>query len=154
MSCNFNNIGDRISKRLSELGLKQIDISKQTGLSKNTVSNYINNVRIPDTESCYKLSKVLSVSMEWILTGNDNNKTSINQFTPFIGGGIDANSNILNKTLDKREFQLLNSFSCLNELDKKAVENIIDAFLKRLKFNCYNSERSAEIFIAEDSNDK
>ena len=68
---NFSNIGQRISDRMNELNLKQIDICRITGISKNAMSNYVNGNRVPDTMAVYKLSKVLKVSIEWILTGEE-----------------------------------------------------------------------------------
>lgn len=71
MNENFIDIGSRLANRMSELNLKQIDVCKMTGISKNAISNYINNIRIPDTTSVYKLSKALDVSIEWILMGEE-----------------------------------------------------------------------------------
>ena len=82
---NFNNIGKRLSEQMNRLNLKQVDICKITGLSKNAVSNYVNGNTIPDTLSIYKLSQALDTSIEWILTGKDfepkknNPPTSVTQ---------------------------------------------------------------------------
>ena len=72
MDENFQDVGKRIAKKLEELKLKQVDARKATGLSKNAISNYISGNRIPDTASAYKLSKLLHVSMEWLLTGEEH----------------------------------------------------------------------------------
>ena len=71
MNENFEGVGMRISERMNLLGLKQIDIIKATGISKTAISNYVKGNRIPDTISIYKLSKILKVSIEWLLTGTD-----------------------------------------------------------------------------------
>ncbi|MBU5312250.1 helix-turn-helix domain-containing protein [Tissierella carlieri] len=68
---NFTDIGVRISEQMSKLDLKQVDICKITGISKNAMSNYVNGNRVPDTMAIYKLSKVLKVSIEWLLTGEE-----------------------------------------------------------------------------------
>lgn len=67
----FTGIGMRISEKMDILGLKQVDIIKTTGISKTAISNYVNGNRVPDTMSIYKLSKVLNVSIEWLLTGEE-----------------------------------------------------------------------------------
>lgn len=71
MNENFSNIGVRISEKMDELDLKQVDICRITGISKNAISNYVNGNRVPDTMAVYKLSKALKVSIEWILTGEE-----------------------------------------------------------------------------------
>lgn len=67
----FTGIGMRISEKMDILGLKQVDIIKITGISKTAISNYVNGNRVPDTMSIYKLSKVLNVSIEYLLTGEE-----------------------------------------------------------------------------------
>ncbi len=71
MSENFRDVKTRITQKMDEFNLKQVDICKATGLSKNTVSNYVSGNRIPDALATYKLSKLFQVSMEWLLTGEE-----------------------------------------------------------------------------------
>lgn len=71
---NFENIGLRISEQMDRLNLKQADICRMTGISKNAMSNYVNGNRVPDTLGVYKLSKALKVSIEWLLTGESEDK--------------------------------------------------------------------------------
>lgn len=71
-------IGQRIKERQKMLKLKQKDIVEKTGISKAAMSNYVNGVRIPETETLYKISQILNTSMEWILVG----KSTIENFTP------------------------------------------------------------------------
>jgi len=69
MDCNFSGIGGRINERLKEMGLKQTDLCRETGLSTTAISQYCTEKRIPDTTSLFKISNVLKTSMEWMLTG-------------------------------------------------------------------------------------
>lgn len=73
---NFIGVGERISKRLDEMGLKQVDVCNSISISKNAMSNYISGKRIPDTMVIYKLSKFLSVSIEWLLVGEEDNSNN------------------------------------------------------------------------------
>lgn len=68
---NFSaeEIGLRIQTKLKEMNLKQTDLKEITNLSKNAISNYVSGNRIPDTRSIYRIAKALSVSIEWLLTG-------------------------------------------------------------------------------------
>lgn len=70
MDTAFTDVGLRISKRIRELGLRQLDVCNKTGLSTTALSQYCTGKRIPDTLSLYKLSIILGVSMEWVLTGS------------------------------------------------------------------------------------
>lgn len=79
MDTTFTDVGLRISKRIRELGLKQLDVCNKSGLSTTALSQYCTGKRIPDTLSLYKLSIILGVSMEWVLTGGNltiENKSS------------------------------------------------------------------------------
>ena len=67
-----NSFGPRLSGLLKKRGIKQVELSSDTGLSKNTINYYISGKNFPDTESLYKISKALNVSMEWLLTGTEN----------------------------------------------------------------------------------
>jgi transcriptional regulator with XRE-family HTH domain len=50
---NFTDIGVRISDQMDKLDLKQVDICRITGISKNAMSNYVNGNRVPDTMAIY-----------------------------------------------------------------------------------------------------
>ena len=69
MEIAFANVGDRIISRLQELGMKQADLCKKTGLSTTAMSHYCTGKHIPDTASLYKIATVLKTSMEWLITG-------------------------------------------------------------------------------------
>lgn len=47
-------IGDKIKERRNQLGLKQSEISKATGIKITTLSNYENNVSTPMFRKCVK----------------------------------------------------------------------------------------------------
>ncbi len=109
MNENFSSVevGNRIDAKMKDLNLKQKDLVKMTGLSKNAISNYISGNRIPDTTSIYKLSTVLKVSIEWLLTGisiNDN-ATMTHNFT----------QNTLTATYSTKQLQVIENISKLND---------------------------------------
>lgn len=56
---------DRLRQRCSELGLKQADLAKATGVSKASVNRWFNGV-IPRAEYMIPLRKVLKASHEWL----------------------------------------------------------------------------------------
>ena len=117
---NFKGVGERISKRLGEMGLKQVDVCNSINISKNTMSNYVSGKRIPDTMVIYKLSKFLSVSIEWLLVGEES----------------DSNTNQMKthplKNVDLEMFALYHQ---LTEREKGKVIGYIEATFGK-NFNC------------------
>lgn len=76
----FSHTGDRIRFLMELNDMKQINICRCTGISKNAVCNYINGNRVPDTIALFKLAELFSVSIEWLLTGrNLSGKMMINK---------------------------------------------------------------------------
>ena len=67
-------IDNRIKKRMREIGVKGVDITKATGVSSGGVSQWVNGITKPDGENLVALAKVLRCSTEWLATGK--NKTS------------------------------------------------------------------------------
>ncbi len=62
-------VGDRISSRMLELGLRHTDLVIGSGASKGTVSNWLNGVNEPTGSRLIDLAKVLNVSPAWLITG-------------------------------------------------------------------------------------
>ncbi|EPR07789.1 helix-turn-helix domain-containing protein [Ruminiclostridium papyrosolvens] len=110
---NFEGVGDRISSQMKKLKIKQVDICKDTEISKNAISNYVNGNRIPDTLSSYKLSKALKVSMEWLLTGEDSSAPS------------SENLESTTESLSEIEQELIQEFRQLTDRDKKEVTTFV-----------------------------
>lgn len=136
MSNDFNNIGERIELKLKELNLKQVDISKKTGISKNSISNYVNDIRIPDNISCYKIAQLFSVSMEWILTGKDYNYKLIDPEESIELNDINEvkltsikDNNIIN--CNQLEKKLILDYRHLDRFDKVLIVNIVKIMNKR-----------------------
>lgn len=96
-------IGNRIKEKQAALGLKQKDIIEKSGISKAAMSNYVNGIRIPDTEALYKLSNALNTTMEWILFGKSTNEN-----------------------LNREEKQLLEAYRAANPHMKLAARKVLD----------------------------
>lgn len=123
---NFIDVDKRLNERMDELNLKQVDLCKLSGISKNAVSNYVNGNRVPDTMSLYKLSKTLDTSMEWILTGEGVKSTKQTQYT-----SIDAiyKSNTVSC---KQESDMIAKYKQLTQEDKEDIKVLIEMKYDRL----------------------
>ncbi|WP_261840977.1 S24 family peptidase [Aliamphritea ceti] len=60
---------DRIRQRMSECGLKAVDIVNKTGLSKGTISQWLNGHTQPRGDNLLILSNALTASPEWLQFG-------------------------------------------------------------------------------------
>lgn len=70
----MDTFGNRLKAALKEAGYTQIKATQELDLSQNSLSNYISKNRIPETKILYKISLLLGVSMEWLLSGNPDQK--------------------------------------------------------------------------------
>jgi len=61
---------ERIKSHLSAKELESI------GIAQSTVSNWKTRNTIPKSEDLYKISQAIGVSMEYLLTGNDEKELS------------------------------------------------------------------------------
>lgn len=70
-----SNTSVKFSLRLLEImkrrGLTQKDLSLLTNLSQGAVSKYLRGVSLPKSMELYRMSKVLGVTMEWLMGDDD-----------------------------------------------------------------------------------
>lgn len=70
MELNAIEVIERIKSHLSPKELEDL------GFSISTVSSWKQHNTIPKTEALYKISQAIGVSMEYLLTGNDEKELS------------------------------------------------------------------------------
>ena len=63
------DVAGRIKHVMEEKSLKQADLCKITGLTRNSMSTYVLGKHLPDTMSLYKIAQALQVTVEWLLSG-------------------------------------------------------------------------------------
>ena len=69
MSMDLDKVAERIKDLMDSKGLKQVDIVKAIGISKSSVSKWLNAKACPSGEYLRRLSEVLETSEYWILNG-------------------------------------------------------------------------------------
>lgn len=71
---DMNDIGSRIKLRRNQLGLTVEKLGELTGLEDKVINDLENNRYLPFIFVLTPLSKVLEVSINWLVYGNDYNK--------------------------------------------------------------------------------
>lgn len=65
----IESVSDRINKRMRDLNLRSRDLVAATGVSKGTVSQWVNGNNNPSATHIPKLAKILNVTESWLING-------------------------------------------------------------------------------------
>ncbi len=102
-------IGDKIRERRLELSLTQVQLAMLTGIKKNTISNYENNISSPNEENILKLMEALKCDANYIFEWNE--------------------SEDINLSVSERKN--IKKYRTLDEHGKKVVDKILDIEYER-----------------------
>jgi len=72
----FKNFGIRLGDAIASAKLSQADVARRLKTSPSLVSRWKNEEILPSMSSCRKLSQILNISIEWLLTGETAGDTS------------------------------------------------------------------------------
>ena len=82
MDINYVGIGERIRSKRKELGITQNKLSEMIGLSEHYISKIERAVSKPRVDTLAAISKVLNISLDFLITGktvNIENSETINK---------------------------------------------------------------------------
>jgi len=65
---------ERLSTLLSESGMSQRELAKEINIDEAALSKYVAGVRKPRMDILVNIARVLSVSVEYLATGNERNE--------------------------------------------------------------------------------
>lgn len=65
-------LGERIKEQRTMLGIKQTELARKIGVSKQSVSNWENNNILPSVELLVKLAKVFGCSTDYLVELDDH----------------------------------------------------------------------------------
>lgn len=105
----FMGFKENLKSELAYQDMMVKELSVITGISRHTLDNYLNvRERIPTADVAVKIARALGVSVEYLVTGDENNpdKSSV---------GPEIRS-------------LVQNFKLLNEDDRKMIISIIQLF--------------------------
>lgn len=72
-----NEFQYRLLKAIADKRMSASDLSRETGIDKSALSNYINGKYIPKQDKCYLLARALDVDPGWLMTGEEPRKMNI-----------------------------------------------------------------------------
>lgn len=63
----ISTIRERLIEAMARANKKQVDLVRETGLNRGTISRYISGEVEPKSNAIYKLARSLSVSEAWLI---------------------------------------------------------------------------------------
>jgi transcriptional regulator with XRE-family HTH domain len=117
-------IGDRIKRRLRELGISQAELARRVGLHQSTINCIIRGNQRSSTH-LHMIARELETSTAF-LTGETDDPS------------IDASE----LALDRQDRLVLDLFNHLEPADKKAVLQIMQSITDKLKIPMLQSKRA------------
>jgi transcriptional regulator with XRE-family HTH domain len=117
-------IGDRIKRRLRELGISQAELARRVGLHQSTINGIIRGNQRSSTH-LHMIARELETSTAF-LTGETEDPS------------IDASE----LALDRQDRLVLDLFNHLEPADKKAVLQIMQSITNNLKIPMLQSKRA------------
>lgn len=104
---NIEDVTQRLRAIIKTKNMKFNDVANLLGMKKQSFHAYVDGTRLPTVEALYNLSKLLDVTMEYILTGEELSKTT--------------NTHIMDSS-----HILLNRIKKLDSKDKERIQYYID----------------------------
>lgn len=110
----MESIAIRLKKELDKKGINAAHLGEAVSISNSTISRILNGTQYPNSDTLYKISKYLDVSMEYILTGEDTSQ-----------------KNCVDAKMDYKENYLLSSFKKLSPQDQDELIAILNIKLAK-----------------------
>lgn len=118
----YEVVGKRIKSRMIDHGLRHKDLVEKIGVSKGTVTHWINGTSVPTTERLEKLCKLLDIDKSELIAGvfdQNNGANSLLQNNKLL------NSFTVKVPYFRRIIDCFNYINIANELDPMPDENVV-----------------------------
>ncbi|HIE4788150.1 TPA: helix-turn-helix domain-containing protein [Clostridioides difficile] len=145
-------IGEKLKQLRIKNNLKQHELAEILNVSQSTIGMYENDQRTPPAESIVKLAEYFNVTTDYLL-GHTKTNYSVNANIPGMPSIVCEDNSIydildekkdiksledINKFLENTDYnnevkEVLKKYIQLNEMDRKAIERMIDNAYERLK---------------------
>ncbi|GGJ67761.1 helix-turn-helix domain-containing protein [Virgibacillus salexigens] len=113
------NYGERLKKIREVKGFKQIDVAKKLGIKNNTLSGYEASNRQPDFDTLKKLADLYEVSIDFIITGNEDNNSPDEMWREFLDPKTQIFFKDLENAPEEKIDELIRFWEFIQERDKK-----------------------------------
>lgn len=100
------SFSERLENLLKENKITQTKLAEDLHIRRTTISEWKKNGAIPDGDICLKIANYLNVSVEWLITGEDN-------------------------TLSNELRDILNMYTLLDTSQKETVYTLIETLLNK-----------------------
>lgn len=114
---NNNTFAERLNKALSDSIYNASQLSKLTGISKSSISEYLSGKFTPKYQNTQKIAKILGVSTEWLSGTSNSIKAKSNSFVVY--GKI--GSYLFNERI-KKNYSIKDVSKKANILEKDIIE--------------------------------
>lgn len=131
---------DRIELLMAENKLTKAEFANSLSLSRQTISNYLNDKRSPDSEVLLRIAQKYDVSVDWLLCLTDMRKQNRNFQDACVTLGISEKMGETIQKYSKGEYQ--EAFQIY--MDNKEMQNVlynIDLFIR------YSKAEEAQLLI-------
>ena len=107
------SFGSNLRREMEYQDIQVKELSQRTGISKNTLDKYLSGSKsLPSVEKAAKIAKVLNVSVEYLLSAEEN----ITKRDPEIS---------------QEDLNILTSYRKLSREKKELIKSLIDVMLKK-----------------------
>ena len=108
------SIGQRIKQRRKELGLTQIMIRDQAGISSGNLSCIERGDKLPSAQTIIRLSEILQCTTDWILKGTSA------QYSDFFFCSEEISSK------NKKLLRIMEMYIHIDEVDQREIEMLLE----------------------------
>ena len=107
------SFGSNLRREMEYQDIQVKELSQRTGISKNTLDKYLSGSQsLPSVEKAAKIAKVLNVSVEYLLSAEEN----ITKRDPEIS---------------QEDLNILTSYRKLSREKKELIKSLIEVMLKK-----------------------
>ena len=116
---------ERLQEAMRICGKKQIDLERETGINRSTISRYLSGKYEPKADAIHKLAISLNCSETWLWGYDVPRARSVNQKRN------DALANAIKRAKEDIEFgEMVIALDSLGEAELASIKQLITAFKK------------------------
>lgn len=112
-------LGERLTKLRKNKKLTQQELAKRIGITRSSLSQYEVNNRQPDYNTLKKFSDFFNVSIDYLITGNQNSHSPDEMWKEFLDPKTQIFFKDLQNAPEEKIDELIQFWEFIKERDKK-----------------------------------